>query len=298
MTGPERRKIGAPFPVTDYVDFRFSPDFTRLASTRNDPETGNVDIWITDLARQSTSRFTAGQPVDASPIWSPDGSRIVFRSNRVGRLELFEKSASGGEEEKVVFSIKAQIDSGIGGLNIVASDWSPDGKNIVVSTLTSGVKYGLATLPMTGEGQPRRLGRSDREFVNAHPRFSPDGKFIAYESNETGKFEVYVEPFATSDKRWQISASGGYEPNWRADGREIFFLSEDRKLMAATVGDGPSFGIPSALFQTQVPLYVDHLRTSYVPDRDGRRFLVNTLTNPNAVTPITILLNWTEALKK
>jgi hypothetical protein len=128
--------------------------------------------------------------------------------------------------------------------------------------------------------------------------FSPDGRLVAYTSNESGRFEVYVQTFPLSDQKWQVSTSGGYEPRWRRDGSEIYYLSEDRKLMAVPVSAGPSFHVPKPLFQTRVPAGVNHLRTNYVPSNDGRRFLVNTQTGDPAPNPITVVLNWTAGLNK
>jgi Tol biopolymer transport system component len=132
-----------------------------------------------------------------------------------------------------------------------------------------------------------------------HGNFSPDGRLVAYTSNESesGKFQVYVQTIPLSDKKWQVSTNGGYEPRWRADGREIYYLSEDRKLMAVEVRPGPSFGIPRILFQTQVQGGVSSNRMHYVPARDGRRFLINTQTSAS-ITPITVVMNWVNALKK
>jgi hypothetical protein len=130
-----------------------------------------------------------------------------------------------------------------------------------------------------------------------HGNFSPDGRLVAYTSNESGRFEVYVETVPQSDHKWSVSAGGGYEPRWRADGREVYYLSEDRKLVAVGVDPGPSFGIPQALFQTQVPVGVIANRTHYVPSRDGQRFLINMALDA-APSPITVVLNWTGMLKK
>jgi hypothetical protein len=120
---------------------------------------------------------------------------------------------------------------------------------------------------------------------------------VAYTSNESGRFEVYVETFPRSDRKWLVSTNGGYEPRWRSDGREIYFLSEDRKLMAVSVGAGPSFGIPRPVFQARVVAGVTPMRTHYVPSRDGQQFLVNMATDTVA-SPITVVLNWTATLTK
>ena len=128
--------------------------------------------------------------------------------------------------------------------------------------------------------------------------FSPDGRLIAYTSNESGTYQVYVQTYPLSDRKWPVSTNGGYEPQWRADWREIYYLSEDRKLMAVAIGPGPSFGVPKPLFQTRVSAGVDPLRMHYVPARDGQRFLVNTQIGDPAPNPITVVLNWTAGLKK
>src|SRR5262245_41294993 len=159
---------------------------------------------------------------------------------------------------------------------------------------TSGNELWL--LPLGRDEKPSRLIASSGA-EKLHGNFSPDAHFVAYTSNESGKFEVYVETVPRSDRKWSVSTNGGYEPRWRADGREIYFLSEDRMLMAVPVAAGPSFGIPKALFQTQVPPGVTANRTHYVPNRDGQRFLVNMATDAVA-TPVTVVLNWTAALKK
>jgi hypothetical protein len=121
---------------------------------------------------------------------------------------------------------------------------------------------------------------------------------VAYTSNESGKFQVYVQTLPLSDKKWQVSTNGGYEPRWRADGREIYYLSEDRKLMAVPVGAGPAFDVPKALFQTRVPAGVTANRTHYVPSRDGQQFLVNTQSGDASPSPITVVMNWAAGLKR
>ena len=139
---------------------------------------------------------------------------------------------------------------------------------------------------------------SASESDEIHANFSPDGRLVAYSSNETGRHEIYVQTFPRSDRRWQVSTGGGYEPRWRGDGREVYYLSGDRKLMAVTVNAGSSFGVPRPLFQTQVPKGVNPLTMNYVPSRDGQRFLVYTQTAEPPPNPITVVLNWTAALKK
>jgi len=130
-----------------------------------------------------------------------------------------------------------------------------------------------------------------------HGNFSPNARLFAYTSNESGKYEVYARTVELT-QRWPISTTGGSEPRWRSDGGEMYFLSEDKKLMAVSVGAGPSFGVPKPLFPTQVAKEVNALRTHYVPDRSGQRFLINTPIGNETPTPITVVLNWTAGLKK
>jgi dipeptidyl aminopeptidase/acylaminoacyl peptidase len=161
-------------------------------------------------------------------------------------------------------------------------------------TAGSRCRGGLWLLSLGKEAKPEKLIASPGEVM--HGNFSPDGRLVAYTSNESGRFEIYVETVPRSDKKWPVSTNGGYEPRWRADGGEIYYLAENRELMAVPVGVGPSFGIPTPLFQTRVSAGVSTLRTHYVPSRDGQRFLVNVVTDA-AASPITVILNWT-ALRK
>src|SRR5206468_8231545 len=145
--------------------------------------------------------------------------------------------------------------------------------------------YDVWLLPLASNAKPVRYLSSPANQI--HANFSPDGRLIAYSSNETGRYEVYVQTFPKSDRQWTVSTNGGYEPRWRGDGREIYYLSEDRKLMAVPVGAGPSFDLPKPLFQTRAHAGVEVLRTHYVPARDGRRFLIHSQSGDSAPTPIT-----------
>ena len=286
--------LNSPSPDGDYTDFRLSPDEKTLAVTLADPRTGTADIWLTDLARGSTSRLTSGPAVNANLVWSPDGARIVFRTNRHGSVnEFYQISAAGGGNEEPVLLEAAERAAGLIPNNVVTSDWSPDARNVVFSATESSF-YHLWLLPLDSR-KPVRFLRTASDDIQAN--FSPDGRFIAYASNESGRYEVQVRTFPLSDRKWTVSTSGGYEPRWRGDGREIYYLSEDRKLMAVSVDAGPLFGVPKALFQTRAS-GVNPLRTNYVPSRDGQRFLVNTQTSDPAPTAITVVLNWTAGLNK
>jgi Tol biopolymer transport system component len=178
---------------------------------------------------------------------------------------------------------------GLTSTQIYPTDWSPDGKNLVFSA------YSPADLWILSLSEPRETARVlGAPADQLHANFSPDGRFVAYSSNESGKFEVYVQTFPFSDRKWLISTSGGYEPRWRRDGREIYYLSEDGNLAAVTttLGSTPAFGVPQVLFRTRVQPGVHALRTHYVPTGDGSRFLIQTSSGEPTPTSITVVLNW------
>jgi Tol biopolymer transport system component/predicted Ser/Thr protein kinase len=289
------KQLGSVGPDGDYATFRLSPDGKRLAALLVDPKEASADIWLTDLSRGSPSRFTFGPGLTVTPIWSPDGERVVFATSRKGLNEFYQKSAGGGGSEEAVLLEEAERAAHLESFTIVPSDWSPDGRNLIFSTFAAS-GYDLWLLPLTGDRKPTRLLGSPSDEM--HANFSPDGRLVSYSSNESGRFEVFVQTFPLSDRKWQVSTNGGYEPRWRRDGLEIYYLSEDRKLMAVAVGAGPSFDVPKPLFQTRVAEDVTEQRTHFVPSRDGRRFLINTQSGDPAPTPITIVLNWTAGLKK
>ena len=259
------------------------------------PKTNAFEIWLTDFARSSTSRLVSGAVITASALWSPDGTRLAFRSNRNGIIEFYQRSTSGGGTDQPLLLAEAYRTARLPSLNLVPTDWSPDGRNIIFSAPAPASGNDLWLLPLGGKGTPAKFIASPAEEM--HGNFSPDGRLVAYTSNESGRFEVYVETIPRSDRKWPVSTNGGYEPRWRGDGREIYYLSEDRKLMAVVVGVGPSFGIPKPLFQTRVSAGVTANRAHYVPGRDGQRFLVNVGLEAQA-SPITVVVNWTALLKK
>ena len=280
----------------DNADFRLSHDGTRLAVSSVDRDTNALDIWVMDLARGSSSRVASGGPVNASPIWSPDDTHLIFRTNRDGVVEFYERSAAGGGNDRRILDSDAARASLIPGNNLVLTDWSPDGEQIMFSVPAPASGTDLWLLPLTGD-RPRAARFIASPGHDMHGNFSPKGHLMAYTSNESGKFEVYAETIPRSDRKWSVSTNGGSEPRWRGDGRELYYLSEDRTLMAVAVGDGPTFGVPKPLFQTRVAAGVTANRTHYVPSSDGQRFLVNVASD--AVTsPITVVLNWTSLLPK
>jgi WD40-like Beta Propeller Repeat len=180
--------------------------------------------------------------------------------------------------------------------NVIPTDWSPDAQTIIFSGPSSETGNDLWLLPLAQGKKPEKFIPSPAEQM--HAAFSPNGHLVAYTSNESGRFEVYVETIPQSDRKLAVSTGGGYEPRWRADGTELYYLSEDRKLMAVRVSPGPSFGVPKMLFQTRVPAGITANRNHYVPSSDGQRFLVNTQIGDAQPTPITVVLNWSAGLSR
>ena len=286
-------------PEGDYLNVRLSPDNKFLASSLVDPKGGGSDLWITDLARGTTSKFTFEASLEASPVWSPDGKRIAFRTNRNGMMEFVEKDASGGGAETMVLSRETQLQYHATG-NVILNDWSPDSHTLLYCAPISS-NYDLWLLPalgsVQGERKPSPFAHSSAHEIQGS--FSPDGRYIAYASNESGKFEVYVRPSDGSNGTSLVSTNGGYEPSWRHDMRELYYLSEDRKLMAVPIAASGRFqpGLPKPLFQTQVPVGVNPYASNYAVVRDGSRFIVNTLAGDSGPSPITVVLNWAAGLK-
>ena len=266
----------------EYADFRLSPDDQHLSASLRDPKSSILEAWVTNLARGSAARLPSGASVTAALVWSPDGASLTFRSNPNGAIEFYQRSAYGGGSDRLLLA-SAGLES-----TSIPTDWSPDGRHLLFATVRES-DYDL-WLPLGEGGKPAKLivSRADQ----MHGNFSPDGRLLAYTSNESGRFEVFVETIPRSERKWPVSTNGGYEPRWRADGRELYYLSEDRKLMAVPVEAGPRFGIPKPLFQTTVHPGVSATRTHYVPSRDGRRFLVNSAID-SPPSPITVVVNWT-----
>ncbi|MGI9069039.1 MAG: protein kinase domain-containing protein [Pyrinomonadaceae bacterium] len=282
------KQIGSLGAASLYFTLWLSPDERRAAVDRVDTQTGTTDIWLFDLLRGTPSRFTTDPAGDSNPLWSPDGSRIVFASSREGVANLYQKTASGGGTEEVLLK---------SGEEKVHEDWSSDGQFIVYRTLNPKTKLDLWVLPMSGDRQPFPFLQT--EFNEQQAQFSPDGKWIVYTSDESGGPEVYAQTFPASGGRWRVSTGGGCQPRWRRDGRELFYIAADRKLMAVDVKLGVTFeaGVPKALFGTSV-LSLTDFRSHYAVTADGQRFLINSTIEETNATPISVVVNWAADLKR
>jgi len=284
-SGHEVGRVGDP-DAENPNNPQLSPDGRRLALNRT--MNGQADIWVMDMAQDALSRLTFESVLDAYPVWSPDGQRIAYGSNRRGMgAELYVKPASGaGPEEPLPGTLR----------NMAPMDWSLDGRFLLYRTEGAETGYDLWALPMNGDRKPFPVVETNVDERDG--QFSPDGRWIAYESNESGRFEIYVQSFPAGSGKWQISNAGGAQVRWRRDGRELFYVALDGRLMAVsfrTGADGRTVesGIPVQLFSTRIPggAMQGGFRQQYVVSRDGQRFLINSLI-PTAVAPITLLLNW------
>ncbi|MDA2925227.1 hypothetical protein MYX65_11365, partial [Acidobacteria bacterium AH-259-L09] len=216
------------------------------------------------------------------PVWSPDGRQLVFMSARKGRPDLFQKLVGGGQEEVLFESNQAKF----------PEDWSSDGRFILFISPQGKTVYAL---PLSGDQEPMRVLETPFDKDEFH--FSPDGRWIAYNSDESGRWEVYVASFPDFTEKRQVSNSGGVQARWRKDGKELFYLGLDGKLRAVAVKAGSSLetGIPQVLFETKVR--VSPLWDQYCVTGDGQRFLINEPAE-DVSSPITVVLNWTAELNQ
>lgn len=286
LTWYDRSGKGAERLGTDNFNvIRFSPDGHTLATSIYD-NSGGEDIWLFDLARGVRTRFTFGPALSDDPVWSPDGKMIVFDSNRTGTYALYEKPSNGTQKEQVVFADPAVK---------FTTSWSPDGKYVIFDRIDpqSKGKTAIWVLPMFGDHKAYPLITTD--FNNTYSQFSLDGHWVAYDSNESGKDEIYAVAFPNASARFQISTAGGGNVQWRADGKELYYTDPDNKLMAvdvATKGDTLQIGTPHELWQPRLQGVNPPYATA-----DGKRFLANELPL-QATSHLTIVLNWDAELKK
>ncbi len=279
------KSIGAVGPPGSYEEPWLAPDEKRVALIRDPALTSAV--WILDTARGTLSRLTFDASAHLTPVWSPDGRRIAFAADHEGTFDIYAKNADGtGTEELMLKGENAEF----------PGDWSLDGRFLLYETITP---RDLWALPLAGDRKPLPIAQTEFDETQGH--FSPDGKWVAFVSNETGRYEVYVQPFPGGPSgpgaKWQVSTSGGVQPQWRRDGKELFFLGLDRKLMAVEIQTTAAFraGSLQALFQWQVSGF-GAVRGAYVAAADGRRFLV--IKPLLETTPITVVLNWAAGLKQ
>ncbi|HXI04398.1 MAG TPA: hypothetical protein VNI57_14595, partial [Candidatus Saccharimonadales bacterium] len=254
---------------------RLSHDGTRMAYV------DGGDIWVHDLRRGTSTRLSFGGQDDFSPSWSPDDQWVAYASSPGKQGTIFRKQASGLGSEEVVFKTEKG--------NTYASDWSPDGRSLMVGINNPDTAWDLWSVPLDG-GEPAVLVQTP--FMEIDGRYSPDGGWMAYDSTESGRDEIYVVRLAEGGGRWQISTGGGTFPTWRADGKEIFFVASDGVIMAADITLGEEFqaGIPREIFQAPLRRGVFF---PYAPAADGQKFAVDLTKETTGSLPLTLVQNWT-----
>jgi Tol biopolymer transport system component len=281
-TGTDLGSAGKPGAI---VDFSLSPEGTRVVVSRKGSQ--GTDLWIEDLERGTESRFTSNPSFNHQPVWAPDGARIVFSSTRSGRTDLYQKLTNGASQEELFYQD--------GGAKF-GTDWSPDGKFILFMN-----NRGVYAVPLE-DRKPLAVVQTGQ-----HAQLSPDGRWLAYASRESGSLEVYVQPFhmgsSAPSGKWTISTAGGSNPRWRGDGKELFYLAADGKIMAVQVqsasGSKFAWGPPQPLFD--VPPIASQLRFEsfrYAVTADGKRFLVLTDPKNTPRPPLTLVINWQASLQK
>lgn len=272
-----------------YYDCDLSPDDRFFAVQLVDPATSNPDIWVFDIQRRIRTRLTFAPGEDGFPSWSPDGSQLYFSGVRQTALDILRKPATGAGGEEVVYSSSATK---------WLMDVSPDGKHLVyISPTVSAIGDDLWTLPLaedgSASGEPHAFQKT--EFDEDDASFSPDGRWLAFASAESGEYEVYVRPFPGPGGKWQISSKGGDFPRWRQDGRELFYVSAGNMMMSVEVdGRTESFtvGEPKQLFGVRTP----QANKPYDVSSDGQRFYIVTREAGFAASWINIVINWNEEL--
>jgi dipeptidyl aminopeptidase/acylaminoacyl peptidase len=297
--GNVTRKVGAPAQYG--IGLELSPDGRQAAFGM--ATIGDLDIWVTDLERGVPNRLTSDPSFEHGPLWEPDGSRIVFGTSRDGGVvpnKLYRKSSSGVGTEEMLYTSGPD-------LGLLSGDLSSDGRYLVFTRTRLGdLIFDILAMPLSGDRKPVTYLHS--AFNNIQPQLSPDGKFLAYSTNETGSYQIVVRTFPDPNgDRLPVTANGGMEPRWRGDGRELYYLGLDGKMMAVPIRAGTALqaDAPTPLFQTPLSLPVSvPYPIRYDVTADGQRFLMAVpaeIPAPAGVvntTPIVAIVNWTAALRK
>jgi Tol biopolymer transport system component len=279
------KQVGAVPGGDAYAAPRISPDGKKIAYFL---DASNREIWSYDVAHDAKAALTFGSASGQGslyPVWSPDSRQIAYASYRNGEYGLYKKASDGSGSEEVLLEGANQIK--------FVSDWSPDG-NFLAYHEGSQTGWMIWMLPLHGDRKPHPFRIS--EFSEREPNFSPDGKWLAYCSNESGEYKVYVVPFPGPGGKWQVSPGGGCNPRWRRDGKEIFYFSQDNKVMSADLKTGGStfeVGATHTFFGTR-PYGIFG---RYDVTADGQRFIVPYQAGQPTAT-ITLVVNWDVELKK
>jgi Tol biopolymer transport system component len=274
------KAIAAAAPRGPYDNIALSPDDTRLSFDRLG-DSGN-DVWIMDLQSGITSRLTFTPPNNNVPLWSPDGGSVAFASSRNGALDIYQRASNfSGEDEQLLALDAPPI--------MFPSDWSADGRFLAYYRSDPRTQLDVWVLPLDGDRTPMPLLRET--FSESQAQFSPDGKWLAYVSDESGIPQVYVRSFPALNGKRQVSGDGGTQPRWRRDGTELFYLAANRQLVAVAVSTGDAFAVRGVTPLFPTTLLPSELRHGYAVSLDGQRFLLNVLVAAEN-SAMTVVLNW------
>jgi Tol biopolymer transport system component len=274
----DRRGAVQPLPVTarDFDQPRVSPDGRQVAVTVRGE---NPDVWAGEVARGTLTRLTFEPSEDETAVWSPDSKQIAFAASRGASRQILRRSADGSGSEEILFR---------GERHSHVSDWTRDGKTLVVMDIGSGTGPDIWVLPLEGDRKPRPFLQAP--FNENWPRLSPDGRWLAYESNEAGRLEIYVQPFPGPGGKWQVSTDGGSRPVWAPSGREIFYRQGDRVMVAPIEAGSPfAAGTPRSLFEGR-------FEEAYDVAPDGNRFLMLRNQDAALVPQLNVVIGWSEEL--
>jgi eukaryotic-like serine/threonine-protein kinase len=266
---------------------RLAPDGNRFAVARLDEQNpGNSDLWIADASGTNPRRLSFDPANDIFPVWSSDGDRVRWASNRDGVYHMFEKAASGEGQDRLLFRTP---------LFKFPTDWSRDGRFIVYREIDPKTGYDVWFASAESPDADFRPSPFLKTTANeAAAVLSPDGNWIAYASDESGRYEVYLQNFPSGGGKRQISTAGAFAPLWRGDGRELFFHALDGQLMSVQVQSGPTTGEPRALFSFRPG--GSFITPYYGVTADGQRFLTSTMADREAGAPLSVLVNWQATL--
>ena len=280
LKGQELQKVV--YPDTMALGTALSRDVRYVAVFR--VTNGNVDIWSYFVERRQWDRVTVHAGDDIYPLWSPDNTEIIFGSRR-GSMDLYRRRMDTGSEELLLTTPQTKF----------PTDWSGDGRFVIYNTINSKGNVDVSALPLDGTRTPVEVVRTD--FNEQHAQFSPDGKWIAYQSDRTGRFEIYVRPFLTAGADVPVSTGGGSQVRWSPKGSELFYIAADDTLMAVSIRiagtDSVELGTPRALFPTTIGTTAPNTnRHQYMVSPDGESFVMNSLPESSAPSPLTVVVNW------
>jgi len=284
------KELGTILENGEYQDVQISPAGDQIAFDLQDARLGRADVWLRDLARGVNSRFTFSTQGNAfSPVWTPAGDALIYTNDRGDAPGLYEKSTVGQGEEKLLVKLDGLF---------FATSVSPDG-TVAFQVRPPDPKNGfdIMVLPRTPGAKPIPFRATP--FNEGSAQFSPDGRLMAYFSNESGRPEIYVQTYPGPGRTWQISTAGGVDPHWSADGKELFYRGPDQKMMAVPVSGGAGAfqaGIPTPLFLTHIS--TGPASSRYAVDRTGQKFLMSAALGRETMNPTTVVLNWPAALGK